>query len=99
MVGKKITITKPYTRTIHIRNLEKYYKFLEEKVNIHAIGSKLTIPYYADYYVNDYWDIAEFEGYIAIKYSYGDISSDIARIEILKHYEEPFSEICSKYYS
>lgn len=99
MVDKEITVIKPNTMIIRKSNPEKYYEFLEERINSHAIGSKFTIPYYADYDTNDCWDIAEFEGYIAIKYSYGDINNGKARIEILKHYEEPFSEICSKYYN
>ena len=78
----------------YVRNSEEYYKFLEERINSHAIGSKFTISCYAEYNLNVYWDIAEFEGYIAIK-----CFGDIARIDILKHYEEPFSEICSKYYN
>lgn len=98
MVGKEIIVMRPY-----IRNSEEYYKFLEERVNSHAIGSKLNIPCWTDsnYWADsNYWDTADLEGYVAIKYSYGDVvANDMVIIEILRHYERPFSEICSEYYN
>ena len=63
-------------------NPEVYHDFLEKNVNNHVLGDEFDVPHNGDIEEN-YWDLAEYEGYVEIPYVNGTATF---KVKILKHW-------------
>lgn len=73
-----------YKWLLQVVSPEGYHDFLVESVNSHDIGDEFDIPHNGDLEEN-YWDLAEYQGYVEIPYVIG---MGTARAKVLKHLEK-----------